>query len=224
MGGSRIRVVLSWSGGKDSALALSCLRKDEDMVVSSLLVTITEEYDRVSMHGIRRELIVEQARALEIPLIIVKIPMGCINEDYEKRMEEATLKLKDDGVMTVAFGDIYLNDVRRYREANLAKVGMSALFPLWGLDTRPLASEFVKDFKAIVTCVDTEQLDGGFSGRLLDESFLADLPQNVDHCGENGEFHTFVFDGPIFDRPVSYRAGERVLRENRFMFTDVLPL
>lgn len=224
MGGSKIRVVLSWSGGKDSALALSHLQRDDSIEVSVLLTTITEGYDRVSMHGIRRELIETQARALGIPLVIVTIPQGCINEEYERRMSEATQRLKQDGILNVAFGDIFLEDVRRYRENNLDKAGMTAMFPMWGRDTGVLASEFAKAFKAIVTCVDTEQLDGGFSGRLMDDGFLADLPPNIDPCGENGEFHTFVFDGPIFDHAVSYIAGERVLRENRFMYTDVLPL
>lgn len=219
------RVVLSWSGGKDCALALRELLKDGHIDVVGLFTTVTEGHDRVSMHGIRRVLVEAQSASLAIPVRTVYIPKDCTNEAYERTMASEMGRLLDEGVCTVAFGDIFLEDVRAHREAKLARLGMRALFPIWGRDTGRLARDFVKDgFKAVVTCVDTEQLDPSFSGRAFDKDLLDELPDAVDPCGENGEFHTFVHDGPCFEVPVAHRPGERVLREGRFQYTDILPL
>ena len=212
-----------WSGGKDSAMALHALKAARACRITGLLTTITEEYDRISMHGVRRALLERQAESLGLPLHAVLIPPQCINAIYEKRMEEALAEHFTRGVSRVAFGDIFLEDLRVYREQNLAQVGMNALFPIWKRDTRELAQEFLRlGFRAIAVCVDPRVLDPSFAGRLLDASFFADLPPNVDPCGENGEFHTFVFDGPIFQAPIKIRAGEIVMRD-RFCFCDLLP-
>ncbi|UCH90123.1 MAG: ATP-binding protein, partial [Thermoplasmata archaeon] len=164
-----------------------------------------------------------QAEVLGYPLEIVYIPQKSGNEEYEQRMGEKLQKYKDQGVEEVVFGDIFLEDVREYREKNLARIGMRGIFPLWGRDTKELASNFVKlGFKAIVTCVDSKALDRSFVGRIIDEQFLSDLPEGVDHCGENGEFHSFVYDGPIFKKPISFERGEVVLREDRFWYIDLI--
>jgi len=216
-------VLFCWSGGKDSAMALHALREGRDYRISALLTTITEEYDRISMHGVRRALLERQAESLGLPLHAVLIPPQCINATYEERMKEALALHFARGVRRVAFGDIFLEDLRVYREKNLAQVGMQALFPIWKRDTRELAREFVRlGFRAITVCVDPRVLDASFAGRELDKSFFADLPPAVDACGENGEFHTFVFDGPIFQTPIPCRVGEKVLRDG-FCFCDLLP-
>ncbi len=214
------RIILAWSGGKDSSLALYKLK--ESYEVSALITTITKDYDRISMHGVRRKLLEAQARSLDIPLSIVFIRKDASNEEYEKAMKELMLYYKDRGFEKVAFGDIFLEDVRRYREENLKKIGMSALFPLWGEDTRKLAREFINlEFKAIVTAVDSKFLDRKFVGRIYDEDFLEDLPDNVDPCGENGEFHTFVYDGPIFKNKVDFKIGE-IVQRGRFYYCDLV--
>lgn len=219
----RDKILLAWSGGKDSVLALYELLKEEREEVIGLLVTITKDYDRVSMHGVRRELVEKQALSLGFPLDIVFIPRNCSNEEYESRMGEKMLFYKGKGVEIVAFGDIFLQDVREYRERNLAKVGMKAIFPLWGRKSEDIARDFIKlGFKAITTCVDGEILPVDFVGREFDEDFLASLPSQVDPCGENGEFHTFVYDGPIFKEKLPLQKGNIVLRENRFYFCDLL--
>jgi uncharacterized protein (TIGR00290 family) len=217
-------VVFCWSGGKDSAMALHALRSPaQEYRVTSLLTTVTENYDRISMHGVRRVLLERQAESIGLPVHQVLIPPQCVNETYEARMKEALLTIFAQGVRHVAFGDIFLEDLRVYRKQNLAQVGMNALFPIWKRDTRELAQEFLRlGFRAIAVCVDPRVLDPSFAGRLLDASFFADLPPNVDPCGENGEFHTFVFDGPIFQAPIKIRAGEIVMRD-RFCFCDLLP-
>jgi len=216
-------VLFCWSGGKDSAMALHALREGRDYRISALLTTITEEYDRISMHGVRRALLERQAESLGLPLHAVLIPPQCINATYEERMKEALALHFARGVRRVAFGDIFLEDLRVYREKNLAQVGMQALFPIWKRDTRELAQEFVRlGFRAITVCVDPRVLDASFAGRELDKSFFADLPPAVDACGENGEFHTFVFDGPIFQTPIPCRVGEKVLRDG-FCFCDLQP-
>jgi uncharacterized protein (TIGR00290 family) len=216
-------VLFCWSGGKDSAMALHVLREERDCRVVALLTTITEEYDRISMHGVRRMLLERQADCIGLPLHSVLIPPHCINATYEERMKEAlTLHLLHD-TRKVAFGDIFLEDLRAYRERNLAQLGMQAVFPIWKRDTRELAREFVRlGFRAIAVCVDPRVLDASFAGRELDASFFADLPPGVDPCGENGEFHTFVFDGPVFQTPIAFRVGEKVLRDG-FCFCDLLP-
>jgi uncharacterized protein (TIGR00290 family) len=216
-------VLFCWSGGKDSAMALHAMRAAGDCRAVALLTTITDEYDRISMHGVRRALLERQAESLGLPLHPVRIPPQCVNAIYEARMKEALAEHFAKGVRRVAFGDIFLEDLRVYREKNLAQVCMEAVFPIWKRDTRELAREFVRlGFRAIVVCVDPRVLDASFAGRELDPSFFADLPPGVDPCGENGEFHTFVFDGPIFKTPIAVRTGETVLRDG-FCFCDLLP-
>jgi uncharacterized protein (TIGR00290 family) len=216
-------VLFCWSGGKDSAMALHALQSAHRHRVTALLTTVTEEYDRISMHGVRRVLLERQAASIGLPLHAVLIPPQCVNATYEARMEEALNEHLLRGVQRVAFGDIFLEDLRVYREKNLAQLGMEALFPIWKRDTRELARDFLRlRFQAIAVCVDPRVLDSSFAGRALNESFFADLPPGVDPCGENGEFHTFVFDGPIFRTPVRYVSGERVLRDG-FCFCDLLP-
>jgi uncharacterized protein (TIGR00290 family) len=216
-------VLFCWSGGKDSAMALHALRAAPDCRIAALLTTVTEEYDRISMHGVRRALLERQAESLGLPLHAVLIPPQCINATYEERMKEALAKHFARGVRRVAFGDIFLDDLRAYRENNLAKIGMQALFPIWKRDTRELAREFVRQgFRAITVCVDPRVLDASFAGRELDAAFFAELPPGVDACGENGEFHTFVFDGPVFKTPIAFHIGEKVVRDG-FCFCDLLP-
>ena len=216
-------VLMCWSGGKDSAMALNALRSTPEVHVAALLTTVTDEYDRISMHGVRRTLLERQAESLGLPLHIVRIPPHCVNAVYESRMNDALRESLGHGVRRVAFGDIFLEDLRAYRERKLAPAGMQAMFPIWKRDTRELTREFLRQgYRAIAVCVDPRVLDPSFAGRELDESFFADLPANADPCGENGEFHTFVFDGPGFQRPVECRAGEKVLRDG-FWFSDLLP-
>jgi uncharacterized protein (TIGR00290 family) len=216
--------LLAWSGGKDSSLALHEIRQGGELSVAALLTTVSEDYDRVSMHGVRRELLEIQARAIGYPLEVVFIPSTATSETYEARMQTLLEKWAGRGVTGVAFGDLFLEDIRAYRERNLDRVGMEAHFPLWGNDTTALARRFIDlGFRAIVTCVDGEALDGAFVGRDYDEQFLRHLPDSVDPCGENGEFHTFVYDGPLFPKPLEIVRGEVVLRENRFYFCDLLP-
>jgi len=219
----RRKTLLAWSSGKDSALALHELQTAGEHEVVALLTTITADYGRVSMHGVRRELVVAQAAAAGLPLEEVTFTADAGIEQYESAMRAALTKHGAEGGSAVAFGDLYLQDVRDYRRDRLAEIGMEAIFPLWRRDTDELARRFVKlGFEAVITCVDTQQLDGRFTGRALDESFLTDLPAGVDPCGENGEFHTFCFAGPVFNRPVPHRLGEIVLRDERFNFCDVL--
>jgi uncharacterized protein (TIGR00290 family) len=217
-------ILFCWSGGKDSAMALHALRAANDFRVTSLLTTITETYDRISMHGVRRVLLERQAASIGLPLHTVPIPPQCVNATYELRMKEALNEHLAAGVKRVAFGDIFLEDLRVYRERNLDQLDMTALFPIWKRDTRELARDFLRlGFKAIAVCVDPRVLDESFAGRILDESFFADLPPGVDPCGENGEFHTFVFAGPVFRTPIRFVSGEKVLREG-FCFCDLLPV
>ena len=220
----KTRVIVCWSGGKDSALALYEIQKAGSYEITALLTTLTEEYDRVSMHGVRRELIECQARLIGLPLERVYIPKDSSNGDYEARMAQMLSNYRREGVETAVFGDVFLADVRRYREENLSKAGMKAVFPLWGRDTSELAGIFVGEgFKGVVTCVDSQFLDRRYVGRFFDKRFLAQLPQGVDPCGENGEFHSFVYDGPIFRGRVPFRRGKIVLREKRFYYCDLLP-
>jgi uncharacterized protein (TIGR00290 family) len=220
----RGKAILSWSGGKDSALALYEIQQAGDYEIVTLLTTITEAYDRSSMHGIRRALIEQQADSLGIPLEKVLLSPVSSNEEYESRMREMLERHKAEGVSTVVFGDIFLEDLRRYREERLASIGMKAVFPLWGRDTAEMARTFLRQgFNAVITCVDTEQLDRSYAGRAFDEEMLASLPAGVDPCGENGEFHSFAYDGPIFKRCIPHTTGEVVLRDERFMFCDLVP-
>src|SRR6202521_2860197 len=216
-------ILFCWSGGKDSAMALHALLQRQDVRVTALLTTVTEGYDRIAMHGVRRELLRRQAEALRLPLHEVCIPPQCVNPVYEARMEEALRLFYNQGIRKVAFGDIFLEDLRAYREKNLARIGMTALFPIWKRDTRELIRYFhEQQFRAIAACVDSKALDPSFAGRELDESFFRDLPNNADPCGENGEFHTFVFAGPIFQSPIPVRTGDIVHRDG-FVFCELLP-
>jgi len=216
-------ILFCWSGGKDSAMALHTILQRDDIQVTALLTTVTEGYERISMHGVRRELLERQAQSIGLPLHEVRIPPQCVNPIYEARMEEALRVHYNRGVRKVAFGDIFLEDLRVYREKNLARIGMTALFPIWKRDTRELIRLFhAQRFRAIAVCVDPKVLDRRFAGRELDESFFPDLPPGVDPCGENGEFHTFVFDGPIFRSPIPVRTGDVVDRDS-FIFCDLQP-
>jgi uncharacterized protein (TIGR00290 family) len=217
----RTEVLFCWSGGKDSAMALNVLRQQRDLRVAALLTTVTEGYERISMHGVRRTLLQRQAEATGLPLYEVRIPPQCVNPVYEARMREALLSQKENGVHCVAFGDIFLQDLREYRERNLAQVEMKAIFPIWKRDTRELTQEFcAMGFRAIAVCIDSTKLSREFAGRELDESFFRDLPAGVDPCGENGEFHTFVYDGPIFSIAIAVERGE-VVERDRFYFCDL---
>ncbi len=217
------QVLFCWSGGKDSCMALHELRRDSRVEVAALLTTVTEKYDRISMHGVRRVLLERQAVALGLPLQIVTIPPACVNADYEARMGAALAQWKARGVRRVVFGDIFLQDLREYREQNLARIGMEAIFPLWLRPTDRLVHEFIGlGFRAVTVCVDPKKLDASFVGREINEGFVTDLPAGVDPCGENGEFHSFVFDGPGFAEPVQFTRGEAVPRDG-FWFCDLAP-
>lgn len=219
------KVLLSWSGGKDSALALYEIQKRQDLEILSLITTITEDYDRISMHGVRRILLQNQADSLGIPLHNVFISKNSSDEEYGNKMKGMLTRFSKLGVTAVVFGDICLQDLRRFREDQLSKVAMKAIFPLWKKDTTELARKFIDlGFRAIVTSTDSELLDRRFVGREIDKEFLAQIPPTVDPCGENGEFHSFVFSGPIFRKKIRFRVGEVVFRENRFYYCDLEPL
>ena len=218
--------MMSWSGGKDSAIALDQLMKTGDYDVVSLMTTVSEEYRRISHHGVREALLDEQARAIGVPLEKVYLPSGepggCTNDVYEAIMSRVMAHYKARGVETVAFGDLFLEDLRAWREANLAKAGMRGVFPIWKRNTTKVAHEVIQlGYKAYLSCVEPK-VGSGFVGRLYDEEFLQVLPSEIDPCGENGEFHSFVFDGPIFKRAVSVRVGEIVTRDGRY-YADLLP-
>jgi uncharacterized protein (TIGR00290 family) len=215
-------VALSWSGGKDSALALWTLRR-RCLEPCALVTTVTEGYDRISMHGVRRQLLERQAEALGLPLVQVVIPPACVNAVYETRMAEAFAAAPLSRADAVAFGDLFLEDVRAYREERLAAGGKRGLFPLWGRNTAGLAREFIDaGFEATLVCIDPHVLDASFCGRRYDERLLAELPPDVDPCGESGEFHTFVSAGPIFAAPIACERGEIVERDG-FVFCDLTP-
>lgn len=217
-------VLLSWSGGKDSARALHELRSSAEHDVVGLLTTVTRDYDRIAVHGVRRELLHAQARALGYPVHEVFLSPRSSNAEYEACMGEALRGFAARGVRTMASGDIFLDDIRAYRERLLASAGMRGLFPLWGRDTGALAAEFLAlGFRAVLVCVDGQSLGADFAGREFDHRLLDELPEGVDPCGERGEFHTFVYDGPGFAEPVRFRRGAGVLREGRFHFCDLDP-
>jgi uncharacterized protein (TIGR00290 family) len=216
------RVLLSWSSGKDAAWTLHVLRQDPSVEVGALLTTFNEAADRVAMHAVRRSLVGAQARAAALPLIEVFIPSPCPNEVYEARMRDAMTRARNDGFTHVAFGDLFLEDVRRYREERLAGAGLEPIFPLWGRPTDRLARDMLDaGLQAIVTCVDPRQIDPSLAGRPYDASFLDALPPSADPCGERGEFHTFCHAGPMFCAPVPVTSGEIVERDG-FVFADVL--
>jgi uncharacterized protein (TIGR00290 family) len=222
---SRKPVIVAWSGGKDCTLALREIELGGQYSPVALLTTVTSGYERISMHGVRRSLLQAQAASLGVPLHEVEISPRADNGEYESKMDAAlsTLRSAVPGTCGVVFGDLFLEDIRAYRESNLARVGLSAIFPLWGRDTREVAKQFTGlGFRAAVVCVDSTALGRSFAGRGYDESFVADLPDGVDPCGENGEFHTFVYDGPLFANPVAHVRGEVVLRDERFFYADLL--
>jgi uncharacterized protein (TIGR00290 family) len=220
-----IDIVIAWSGGKDSTLALAALRADPRYRLVALLTTVTREYDRISIHGVRRAVLEAQIAALGLPLIEASISSGASNTEYEAAFAMAlrTAQERWPGLCHIAFGDLFLADVRAYREALLASLGWTGVFPLWGESTAALAEQFVRTgYRAILTCVDTTQLGAEFAGREFDAAFLAGLPETVDPCGERGEFHTCVYAGPLFARPLPLITGERLRRDARFEYCDVL--
>jgi uncharacterized protein (TIGR00290 family) len=219
-----IRAILAWSGGKDSAMALHHLRRTGGYEVERLLTTITRNYDRVCMHGVRTALLEQQATALELPLDKIYLEKTVSQADYDAQMQAHMVRCREQGIETVVFGDLFLQDVRQYREQSLSRVGMRAVFPLWKRDTAELARAFLAaGFKAVVTCVDLQALAPSFAGRDYDEAFLADLPAAADPCGERGEFHSFVYDGPPFTKPVAFARGDTIVREDRFRYLDLTP-
>ena len=218
-----VPTVVSWSGGKDSALALHALLMDPSVDVRAILTTITDGYDRVSMHGVRAELVTAQASALGIPLRTCHIPQRATNEQYERAMLDCLAEARREGIEAIAFGDLFLADVRAYRERLVEGQGVRPMFPLWGKPTTRLASEFIQcGFKAVLVCVDPRQLDVSQCGREFDAKLLAALPPTADPCGENGEFHTFVYDAPMFTQPIATQRGAIVQRDG-FVFCDLLP-
>lgn len=217
-------MIVSWSGGKDSAASVYEVITSAQYEIAALLTTVTREYERVSMHGVRRRLVEQQAQSMGIALEQVLISKDDTEQDYADAMREVLQKYRLKGVSSVVFGDIHLAQLRKRREKNLSLVGMRGIFPLWKRDTTTLAHQLIEaGFKAVVTCVDTNALSKEFAGRLFDRQFLNDLPAGVDRCGENGEFHCFVYDGPIFCRPIAFNRGETVLREKRFFYCDLIP-
>jgi uncharacterized protein (TIGR00290 family) len=218
-------VVLSWSGGKDSALALAELQRGDEFEPVALLTSVTRGYDRISVHGVRRTLLEAQAQSIGLPLVEISLEQNSSNDAYEAAFHRALdeIRARLPGVRHIAFGDLFLEDVRAYRERLLAGSGFELVFPIWGRNTGDLAREFIdRGFQARLVCVDTTQLDGSFAGRDFDAALVADLPESTDPCGERGEFHTFVCNGPMFASAIACEAGERVLRENRFMYCDLL--
>jgi uncharacterized protein (TIGR00290 family) len=219
----RAKAWLAWSSGKDSAWALHTVRQSAEFEVVALLTTVNEKYSRVAMHAVRESLLEMQADAAELPLIKVPIPSACTNEIYEQAMSAAMTRAKADGVTHVIFGDLFLEDVRAYREKQLARCDVTPVFPLWGRDTRQLAKEMIAGgLSAYLTCVDPRKLDRAFAGRKFDLGLLRTLPADVDPCGENGEFHSFVSDGPMFKQAILVTPGEIVERDG-FVFADFLP-
>lgn len=217
------RTLVSWSSGKDSAWAFHKVETAGGVDIAGLLTTFNEEFDRVSMQGVRRELVEAQADALGVPLWTVDLPWPCPNDVYEARMARAMGKAMEEGITRVVFGDLFLEEVRAYRVEKLADTGIDPFFPIWGVDTRELAREMVEGgVRAVLTAVDTTQLSAEFAGRQFDIRLLEDLPHEIDPLGENGEFHTFCYDGPMFDREIECEPGEIVDR-GRFIYADVIP-
>jgi uncharacterized protein (TIGR00290 family) len=227
-----MKAFMNWSGGKDSSLALYHILNNKNFSVEKLLTTVNNKYKRISMHGVREELLQQQAAALQIPLQKIILDDQPSMNDYEMQMTEVLKQLKDEKFTHSIFGDIFLEDLKTYRESQLAKLKLSAVFPLWKKDTTKLIREFIDlGFKTIIVCVNEKYLDKSFCGRIIDEKFLEDLPPNVDACGENGEFHTFVFDGPIFKSPIEFTKGEIIYKQyqsptnsNKECFTTPLPV
>ena len=218
------KILLSWSGGKDSAMTFHEIQKNGDYETVALLTTVTEDYDRISIHGVRRTLLEKQAHALGIPLCKIHIPKTATNEIYETKLNETLYEYQNQEINTIAYGDLFLEDIKQYRENHLSQIGMKTHFPIWKRDTTEFLKTFIAlGFKAIVVCVDSKILDRSYAGKMIDEVFLSELPSHVDPCGENGEFHSFVFDGPIFSEKVNFTIGDVVLRES-FYFCDLIPV
>lgn len=226
------KTYFNWSSGKDSALALYYMLQDKNYSIDCLLTSVSAEFDRVSMHGLRRELLLQQTQAIGIPSKIIELPPQPNNGEYEALMKTTVTGLIAKGYECTAFGDIFLEDLKAYREKQLEPYGIKAVFPLWKKDTKELLTHFIDlGFKAITVCVDGSKLDSSFVGRIVDHDFIANLPKDVDICGENGEFHTFCFDGPYFKQPVPFTKGEIVMKEydtngfkSQFWFCDLLPV
>lgn len=216
-----MKTLVSWSSGKDSAWMLHVLKQDPSVEIGGLLTTMNDRFDRVAMHAVRRLLLEKQARAAGIPLWTVPLPWPCPNEEYEARMRTAVAEAVAQGFTHVAFGDLFLEDVRRYREERLADSGLTPLFPIWGIPTDRLATEMIDGgLRAVLTCINPAHLDRSFAGRQFDRRLLADLPEGIDRCGERGEFHSFAYDGPMFNAPIAATVGETVDRDG-FVFADV---
>jgi uncharacterized protein (TIGR00290 family) len=219
----RERVLVSWSGGKDSCMALEQILTEDRFQVAALVTTLTRESDCISMHGVRRVLLERQAQSLGFPLEQVVIPRSASNQEYEAALEHSLAAYREAGVESIVFGDLFLEDIRSYREALFDRLGMRPLFPLWKRDTSALIRDFItRGFKTVITCVNSRSLDSSFAGRVIDSDFLSRLPPDVDPCGENGEFHTFVFDGPLFKQDIPFKAGNVRLEENHY-FCDLIP-
>ena len=217
------KTLLSWSSGKDSAWALHRLRAVSDVEVVGLMTTVNQVHQRVAIHAVRLELLQRQAEALGLPLQVIDLPSPCTNSQYEETMEKFVDESKRRGIECMAFGDLFLADIKEYREKKLAGTGITPLFPLWQAPTNRLAREMIAaGLRAIITCVDPQQLPVSFAGREFNEQFLADLPKHVDPCGERGEFHTFAFDGPMFEKPVRVEIGA-ILERDGFGYADLLP-
>jgi uncharacterized protein (TIGR00290 family) len=216
-----MKVLVSWSSGKDSAWMLHKLKQDPAVDIGGLLTTMNEAFDRVAMHAVRRTLLEAQSRSAGVPLRTIPLPWPCTNEDYEARMRAAISRAVDEGFTHVAFGDLFLEDVRRYREDKLAGTGLTPIFPLWGIPTPGLAEEMVDGgLRAILTCINPKQLDRSFAGRQFDRALLRDLPAGIDPCGERGEFHSFAYGGPMYDTAIAVTPGDVVDRDG-FVFADV---
>jgi uncharacterized protein (TIGR00290 family) len=210
----KTKALFNWSSGKDSALALYKTLQNPEIEINCLLTSVNSQYQRISMHGVRVELLHQQAESIGLPLEIMEIPEMPTMEVYEAVMNETLNKLKNQGITHSIFGDIFLEDLRKYREDKLATIGFKGVFPLWKTPTIDLINEFINlGFKTIVVCVNEKYLDQSFVGRVIDQNFITDLPDDVDVCGENGEFHTFTFDGPIFSKPIDFEIGEIVYRK-----------
>ncbi len=220
-----IKAIFAWSGGKDSAMALHEVLGTGVCEIGRLVTTIAQDYDRVCMHGVRTALLEQQAAAVGLPLDKIRLAEDESQDGYDAKMQAYLAHCRARGVEAVGFGDIFLEDVRQYRERSLSRVDMQAVFPLWQRDTAALAADFIDaGFKAVITCVDLDALPTTFVGRPFDSAFLADLPDTVDPCGERGEFHSFVYDGPLFHRPIPFRAGQVTVRRERFCYLDLLPV
>lgn len=219
----RRKTLISWSSGKDSAWALHMLRQDPSIEILGLFCTVNKAFDRVTMHGVRSELLKQQAASVGLPLDVIEIPYPCNNDEYVAIMKSFIITAKEKGIECFAFGDLFLEHVREYREALLQGTGIAPLFPIWGVPTKTLSQQMVSNgLKAVITCINANQFSQEYAGREYNESFLEDIPHNIDPCGENGEFHSFAFDGPMFQYPIKVIPGKTVRRDAAY-FTDLLP-